>query len=149
MLEVFDQLRNQTFGTGEHITQEMTDMLIDFSNKWICVSLKNPRTRQLCLDLQRHTCSKRYCLKCRTSCRFRYPRFPILETIIAVPASLKYPDEDVCNEKSANQNESDEEQSVPVAGVLDWGDVKRPITVQLPCDVHPSVHDLNPTFCGR
>ena len=38
-------------------------------------------------------------MKCRTSCRFRYPRFPILETIIAVPASIKYPDEEVCNEK--------------------------------------------------
>ena len=98
MLHVFDQLRNQTFGTGEHSTQEMTDMLVDFSNRWICVSLKNSRTRQLCLDLQQHTCSKRYCLKCRTSCRFRYPRFPILETIIAVPVSIKYPDEEVCNE---------------------------------------------------
>ena len=100
MLEIFDQLRNQTFGSGEDTTEEMFAMLINFANKWISVSLKNTKTRQLCLDLQSHTCSKRYCLKCRKSCRFRYPRFPILETIVAVPAIIKYPDQEVCDKKT-------------------------------------------------
>ena len=74
-------------------------MLINFVNKFISVSLKNPKTRQLCLDLQAHTCSKIYCVKCRKSCRFRYPRFPILEIIVAVPAVIKYADKKICEKK--------------------------------------------------
>ena len=66
------------------------------------VSLKNPSTKHLGEELNCHVCTTKSCHKYDEHCRFRYPRFPTLQTIIAVPARIKYPDDDE-REKKINQ----------------------------------------------
>ena len=143
MLEIFDQLRNQTFGCGEDTSEEMYAMLIDFVNKWVSVSLKNPRTRRLCLDLQAHTCSKRYCLKCRKTCRFRYPKFPILDTIVAVPAVIKYPDQEICDEKVKLSKEI----LKSVKAILDQEDIMKNIVNEVAQGELEDMFELEENIC--
>ena len=99
--KVFDKLRNEELNNESEEDIILIAELKKFANRWISVSLKNPRTKNLVEVLNRHCCTKKSCYKYSKSCRFHYPRFPTLDTIIAIPAKIKYPDEKVRDEKIA------------------------------------------------
>ena len=98
MNKVFDKLRNEELGdasaedSGEN--EQMMKELQKFADRWTTVSLKNPRTKHLAELLNCHVCTKKSCHKYSEHCRFRFPRFPTIKTLIAVPAKIKYPDEE-------------------------------------------------------
>ena len=69
--------------------------MANFFEHWISVSLKDPSTRNLAKTLNCHHCFKRSCHKKSPKCRYFFPRFPSLKTIIAVPAKVRFPDEDL------------------------------------------------------
>ena len=71
------------------------ELLANFVEHWISVSLKDPSTRNLAKSLNCHHCFKRSCQKKSPKCRYFFPRFPSLKTIIAVPAKVRFPDEDL------------------------------------------------------
>ena len=71
------------------------ELLANFVEHWISVSLKDPSTRNLAKSLNCHHCFKRSCQKKSPKCRYFFPRFPSLKTIIAVPAKIRFPDEDL------------------------------------------------------
>ena len=96
MNKIFDKLRNEELGKMKNEKKEeeieMIKELTKFADNWISVSLLNPRTKKRAEELNCHTCTRKSCYKYTKNCRFRYPRFPILETIVAVPARIKYTD---------------------------------------------------------
>ena len=71
------------------------ELLTQFVEHWISVSLKDPSTRNLAKTLNCHHCFKRSCQKKSPKCRYHFPRFPSLKTIIAIPSKVKFPDEEV------------------------------------------------------
>ena len=75
--------------------------LTKFADMWISVSLLNPRTKKRAEELNCHTCTRKSCYKYTKNCRFRYPRFPILETLVSVPARIKYTDTKIGQKKIA------------------------------------------------
>ena len=96
--KVFDKLRNEELGdSSEENSKENEEMIKElqkFADRWTTVSLKNPRTKHLAEQLNCHVCTKKSCNKYSEHCRFRFPRFPTIQTLIAVPAKIKYPDEE-------------------------------------------------------
>ena len=58
-----------------------------FADEFITCSLRNPMTRNIAMQVQSHhhtfTCRKR-----GSKCRFNFPRFPSLFTMVAVPLRL-------------------------------------------------------------
>ena len=66
-------------------------LLEDFADKFITCSLKNPLVKKTVEEVNKHH-HTRTCTKHGTSCRFYYPKFPSLRTILAIPLRLKYPD---------------------------------------------------------
>jgi len=96
MNKIFDKLRNEELGNIKNEKKkeeiEMIRELTKFADMWISVSLLNPRTKKRAEELNCHTCTRKSCYKYSNNCRMRYPRFPILETLVAVPARIKYTD---------------------------------------------------------
>ena len=47
------------------------------------------------VNVHHHTCTCHKCGKsdCKSDCRFFFPRFPVNETIVSIPAHIKYKDE--------------------------------------------------------
>ena len=68
--------------------------ITSFVDEFITCSLRNPSTRDIAKKVQTHnhtfTCSKMGSSKCR----FNFPRFPCLQTIVAVPLRLIFPDDE-------------------------------------------------------
>ena len=98
MNKVFDKLRNEELDDGAAENSEENELMIKelqkFADRWTSVSLKNPRTKHLVELLNCHVCTRKGCHKYSEHCRFRFPRFPTLKTLIAMPAKIKYPDEE-------------------------------------------------------
>ena len=94
MNKIFDKLRNEELGnmknqnTKEEI--EMIKELTKFADMWISVSLLNPRTKKRVETLNCHMCTRKSCYKNSKNCRVRYPRFPIIETLVSLPARIKH-----------------------------------------------------------
>ena len=96
MNNIFTKLSDQELGsenTDKTEEDESITELKKFADRWISVSLKDPRTKHLVQELNTHVCTRKSCLKYSGHCRFRFPRFPTLETLVAVPAKVKYSDE--------------------------------------------------------
>ena len=68
--------------------------ITSFVDEFITCSLRNPSTREIAKQVQTHnhtfTCSKMGSSKCR----FNFPRFPCLQTIVAVPLRLIFGDDE-------------------------------------------------------
>ena len=64
-----------------------------FVNKFISCSLFHPRSRKIAGEVQRHhhTFS---CRKAGSRCRFHFPRYPSLRTILAKPLRIVFKDEE-------------------------------------------------------
>ena len=60
-----------------------------FADEFISCSLKDPRTSDIVKSVNVHNHTKT-CKKYGSNCRFHFPKFPTLRTIVAVP--LKYSD---------------------------------------------------------
>ena len=67
--------------------EDETSAIEAFVSEFITCSLRNPLTRKIATQVQRHrhtfTCRKR-----GSACRFNFPRFPSLFTLVAVPLRL-------------------------------------------------------------
>ena len=106
MNKVFEKLRNEELDDESEENRILITELKKFADRWISVSLKNPRTKHLVDVLNRHNCTKKSCYKYSKYCRFHYPRFPTIETIIAIPAKIKYPEEKLREKKIVHAKET-------------------------------------------
>ena len=60
---------------------------------FVTCSLKNPETRDIAMDVQIHHHTKT-CQSRGPNCRFFFPQFPSLKTIISVPTRLIHPEDE-------------------------------------------------------
>ena len=74
-------------------SEEETDAMEAYIDMFVSVSLKNPETREIALDVQIHKHTKT-CMSRGPDCRFFFPLFPSLRTIISVPIRLIHPDDE-------------------------------------------------------
>ena len=76
-----------------------------FVDEFITCSLRNPSTREIAKQVQTHnhtfTCTKR-----GSKCRFNFPRYPSLQTIVAVPLRLIFPDDEEGKKKELMKMEA-------------------------------------------
>ena len=56
--------------------------------------MKDPSTRQIVLDVNKHQHFNKSCRKNGPNCKYNFPRFPCLRTIIAIPSKIKYKDDE-------------------------------------------------------
>ena len=64
-----------------------------FIDKFVTCSLKNPETRDIAMDVQIHHHTKT-CQSRGPDCRFFFPQFPSLRTLISVPTRLVHPEDE-------------------------------------------------------
>ena len=74
-------------------SEEETEAMEAYIDMFVSVSLKNPETRDIALDVQIHKHTKT-CMSRGPDCRFHFPLFPSLRTIISVPIRLIHPDDE-------------------------------------------------------
>ena len=60
-----------------------------YVDRFVTCSLRNPATSEIAKQVNTHHHTKT-CKKRNTKCRFNFPRFPSLRTILAVPLRHKY-----------------------------------------------------------
>ena len=86
--EAFEAMGNERILDEEH-----EETIIKFADKFITCTLKDPTTRDIVQEVNIHhhtrSCRKHNC----PVCRFLFPRFPTNETLISVPAKIKFKDE--------------------------------------------------------
>ena len=68
------------------ISADEKEVIKEFTDLYITCSLKDHRTKEIVQEVQIHSHTKA-CRKHGTKCRFSYPRFPTLQTIISVPVN--------------------------------------------------------------
>ena len=93
-------IKDESFGSEESYTGFKTEHknLISFIDKFTTCSLKNPRCKHIVESVNQHT-HTHTCRKHATTCRFRFPRFPSINTEIAVPSFIKYKDPEKASEE--------------------------------------------------
>ena len=64
-----------------------------YIDKFVTCSLKDPQTRDIAMDVQIHHHTKT-CQSRGPDCRFYFPQFPSLRTIISVPTRLIHPEDE-------------------------------------------------------
>ena len=74
-------------------SEEETEAMEAYIDMFVSVSLKDPETRDIALDVQIHKHTKT-CMSRGPDCRFHFPLFPSLRTIISVPIRLVHPDDE-------------------------------------------------------
>ena len=78
--------------------EDQKSAITSFVDEFITCSLRNPSTREIAQQVQTHnhtfTCTKR-----SSKCRFNFPRFPSLRTIVAVPLRLIFGDDEEAKKK--------------------------------------------------
>ena len=72
---------------------EQKEAIEAYIDKFVSCSLKDPETRDIALDVQIHKHTKT-CTSRGPDCRFYFPLFPSLRTIISVPIRLVYPEDE-------------------------------------------------------
>ena len=99
----FSELKNafKSVNNDESPSPEHCQMLQDFSDLFISVSLKTPGGK-IAGEVNRHH-HTRTCRKRGTTCRFNFPRFPSVETILSIPTVVKFPDPE---NREANSDKS-------------------------------------------
>ena len=79
---------------NDHLpSEEQKDALEAYVDQFVTCSLLDPETREIALDVQIHKHTKT-CTTRGPDCRFYFPLFPSLRTIISVPIRLVYPDDE-------------------------------------------------------
>ena len=100
----FTKIKDEIFG-GEDRDEDEFNMeqnaLAAFIDKFCTCSLKDLSTRDIVRSVNMHNHTKS-CRKIMIECRFRFPRFPSLRTIIAIPAEIRYKDPEKAS-KALNQ----------------------------------------------
>ena len=62
-----------------------------FADEFVTVSLMDPEIEEMVRLVNCHHHTK-VCRKYGCKCRFKFPKFPSMKTIISIPARLKYKD---------------------------------------------------------
>ena len=76
---LFDKIRNE-----ENLTPDEIQALCKFADLFVTCSLKDVRTEDVVRDVQIHHHTK-CCRKSGHKCRFYFPKFPSIKTMISVP----------------------------------------------------------------
>ena len=79
LVKAFDKIKENL-----NLSTPDKDVLAEFADLSITCSLKDYKTKNIVEEVQIHNHTKA-CKKYSTNCRFSFPRFPSLRTIIAVP----------------------------------------------------------------
>ena len=79
LIDAFEKIRNE-----ETLEPNEKEIIAQFADLFITCSLKDPRTRKIVEEVQIHHHTKA-CRKYCPICRFFFPRFPSLNTIVSVP----------------------------------------------------------------
>ena len=106
--KAFIYIRNEELGTENDLNDDhdkMIDALIEFTDWCVSCSLKDPTTRDIVLEVNRHQHFDRSCRKKGPTCRYLFPRFPCITTIIAIPSKILFKDEE--KEKEMLKNSQD------------------------------------------
>ena len=67
------------------------DLVTRFADIISTVSLKDPTTVDIVRKVNFHHCTKA-CRKYSDFCRFHFPKFPVVETLVATPSQISFPD---------------------------------------------------------
>ena len=86
---VIDDIKNDHY--EKNVTEENLESLVKFVDEFVTVSLMDPVIEELVrlVNCHHHT---RTCRKYGCKCRFYFPKFPSMRTIISIPARLKFKD---------------------------------------------------------
>ena len=84
---VLKDIKNDHYEQG--VTEEKLESLAKFADEFVTVSLMDPEIEELVrlVNIHHHT---KACRKYGCKCRFKFPKFPTMKTIISIPARLKY-----------------------------------------------------------
>ena len=94
----------QTIYNDNVPSEQEKEAMESYIDKFVTCSLKDPETRDIALEVQIHKHTKT-CTSRGPECRFFFPLFPSLRTIISVPIRLVHPDnEDKKKELQAKLN---------------------------------------------
>ena len=91
----FTKIKDEVFGGEDRDEEEFNmehDELAAFIDKFCTCSLKNLSTRDIVKSVNMHNHTKSCRKQMITECRFRFPRFPSLRTIISIPSEILYKD---------------------------------------------------------
>ena len=83
----------QTMYDDKMPSDEEKDALEYYIDKFVTCTLKNPETRDIAMDVQIHHHTKT-CQSRGPECRFYFPQFPSLRTMISVPTRLVCPEDE-------------------------------------------------------
>ena len=101
----FTKIKDEIFGSEDRDEDEFNmeqDALAAFIDKFCTCSLKDLSTRDIVRSVNMHNHTKSCRKIIMIECRFRFPRFPSLRTIIAIPAEIRYKDPEKAS-KALNQ----------------------------------------------
>ena len=85
---VFNSIKEESFGKNED--RDGLESLQNFIDEMITCSLKDPSTYTLVKSVQQHKHFSQSCYTRGSNCRFNFPKFPCIKTIIAIPSNIKY-----------------------------------------------------------
>ena len=88
---VLKDIKNDHYEKG--VTEEKLESLAKFADKFVTVSLMDPEIEEVVrlVNCHHHTkACRKYGHGC--ACRFKFPKFPSMKTIISVPDRLKFQD---------------------------------------------------------
>ena len=110
--DAFNFIRNEELGSPQTSTEHtsyqsnMIDALCEFTDWAVTCSLKNPTTKDLVTKVNKHQHFDRSCRKRSSDCRYGFPRFPTVKTILSVPSRILYRDDDDKRKEEENNAES-------------------------------------------
>ena len=79
----------------EEVSKAEQESIAKFADKFISCSLKNPRVEDIVRSVNTHNHTKTCRKYSDVSCRFHFPRFPSLKTLVSVPIrQLKMSDQE-------------------------------------------------------
>ena len=118
--KAFAQMRNEELGISENIDsdehQKMIDALVEFNDWCVSCSLKDPTTRDLVLEVNKHQHFTKSCKKHGPKCKYGFPRFPSTKTLIAIPSRILYKDDE---EKEQAMLDKSQKIKQKMADILD------------------------------
>ena len=86
---VLKDIKNDHYEKG--VTEEKLESLAKFADKFVTVSLMDSEIEEVVKLVNCHHHTKA-CRKYGCACRFKFPKFPSMKTIISVPDRLKFQD---------------------------------------------------------
>jgi hypothetical protein len=96
--KAFANIKDEKLGMKGNEEEDAAQIkaLSEYIDKFISCSLKDPSTEHIVRSVNMHNHTKP-CKKYGPPCRFRFPRFPCLETIISIPSDVRYKDPEVAS----------------------------------------------------